>query len=600
MNSSALKLIFNGVGLGLALVLALGLSLSQKGAVEDGLYRHLATGRAIAAQGNLPKTDEFSFSQGPDLPFNREGWALSLAAFQIERLGGLKALALTRAAALFLCFAFLVAGGFRRQARPFSSCVFALAALALVSRGASSPQAPGLALFAACLYLMEGPFWASFFGRWVWLPLLGALWVNLDAGALIVLPLAWIWAFSDKAGPDEQAPEFPLVSRLSVLGLLSASLFLHPALWRLPFTGLDWSFSSPFSAENFMQSQGMLAMLALAFLLLVASSWLPGGKRHLGRDAWLFVFLGLGGLVWKAMLPYAAIWAAPLMAARADSLVDALPGPLKTGRWLLKAGLLGLGVWSLPPLLAGAARGTAPAPRVQTFGFFKEQLLDGALFTESNFAGRALWELSPSARVFAHDGMVPTARKKAEFEQARVLAAEPAVSDSAGPAAWEKILQRSQADFALLRLNSPLAKVMARSAAWQPVDFDDRSVLYARVEEGHAALIKTFAPRGLLPGDLDEPFGDPLFAASRLPQVEADLESRLVQHPDSGVLCYFEAMLWKQKDKPMLARQWLEKGVRADPDFAPNYRLLAALRLQAGDKEAAQAFLERAAALEAQ
>jgi Tfp pilus assembly protein PilF len=66
-----------------------------------------------------------------------------------------------------------------------------------------------------------------------------------------------------------------------------------------------------------------------------------------------------------------------------------------------------------------------------------------------------------------------------------------------------------------------------------------------------------------------------------------------------GVLNYFEALLWNEKGKPVLARQWLEKGVRADPSFAPNFRLLARLRLQAGDQEAARRFDDRAASLEA-
>jgi len=385
-----------------------------------------------------------------------------------------------------------------------------------------------------------------------------------------------------------------LLSRVLVLSLLSACLFLHPALWRLPLDGVNWALASPFAPGHFAQAELGLGLLALSFLVLVASSWLRDGREHLGRDAWIFIFFGLSSLCWPGLLPYACVWAAPMLAVRSDLLLDALPGPLRASRWLLKAGLLGFGFWMLPGLLAKPLLASSQIGPKETLGFMQSELLDGNVFSEEAWAGPLLQALAPGVRVFAHDGMLPAARSRAMAEAARVQNLEPNRSAD-GKEAWENILEHSDTDFALLKLGSPLAKAMARSAYWQPVDFDDAAVLYARIIPAHAQLIKTYAPRGLRPGDLDEPF-----ESSRLPQVEADLEERLLAKPKLGILYYFEALLWKQRQRQQLARQWLEKGLREDPGFGPNYRLLGELRVLAGDPEGGRRFLEKAAAMDAE
>jgi hypothetical protein len=218
----------------------------------------------------------------------------------------------------------------------------------------------------------------------------------------------------------------------------------------------------------------------------------------------------------------------------------------------------------------------------ETLEFFRSETTGGNVFNDNAWAGRLAWELSPLASVFS-DG-----RRGAADDYAAALRAE-----AAGPGQrpdWEKILDRHKADFAWLCPNSPLAKAMARSADWQPVDFDDQSVLYAKAGPQHDKLIKTWAPRGLRPGDWDDPFDE-----SRLPQVEADLEARLLRRPRMGILHFFEAKFWQARGKETLAREWLERGIHADPDFGPNYRLLGELRLKAGDRKGAAVFFEQAA-----
>lgn len=269
-----------------------------------------------------------------------------------------------------------------------------------------------------------------------------------------------------------------------------------------------------------------------------------------------------------------------MAAARADQIIDALPQGLRQGRWLFKIATLGAGLFFLPRLLASQTLRPQASPRPrpkETLEFFNDELLSGNVFNENSWAGLLLWKLSPALKVFS-DG-----ERGAAEDYVQVMGAGEG---------WEKTLERYGADFAWLRINSPLAKLMARSAGWQPIDFDDASVLYASVSQAHAQLIKTWAPRGLRPGDMDDPFD-----ASRIPQVEADLEMRRLKRPDSGIIHYYEAKLALERGEDALARQWLEQGIKSDSGFAPDYQLLGELRLKTGDKKGAERFFERAAAM---
>lgn len=579
MSTASLKLLFNLLALGVALGLAFGLCLGH--GQDDSVWRVLASGRLIATQGGFPQGDPFNFSLPLSAPFDKDGWLFALMSYGLHQFAGLKALGLLRSLMLFGAFVLTVATGFRRGARPFSSALFALWALAAIQPPVlyGGPLA-GFFFFALALFLMEGDFWPAFFSRWLWLPLAMVAWVNMDSSALLLLPMALGWALAERGSAGAERPQFPGLAMVSTLSVLAASAFLHPALWRIALDALPGPMATPFEPGAFENARLGLALLGLSGLLLLASALLPQGREHAGRDLLLFFMLALSALAWRGSLPFACFFAAPMAAARADTVIDALPLILRQLRWGLKLGALAAAIFFLPGLLAQSARPESgrpkPLPR-ETLAFFKDELLSGNIFNENDWSGQFIWELAPSAKVFS-DG-----KRGSAADYVRILGAGEG---------WEKALGRYQADFAWLKLNNPLAKAMARSSSWQPVDFDDASVLYASVAPEHAALIKTWAPRGLRPGDMDEPF-----ESSRLPQVEADLEGRRLQRPNSGILHYYEARYWVEKGREPLARQWLEQGIKSDPSFAPDYQLLGELRLKAGDKKGAQTFFERAAAL---
>jgi hypothetical protein len=118
---------------------------------------------------------------------------------------------------------------------------------------------------------------------------------------------------------------------------------------------------------------------------------------------------------------------------------------------------------------------------------------------------------------------------------------------------------------ALLPPGSPLALALSYSQDWQPVAFDDASVLFVKASPEHADLIKTYAPRGLKPGDPARVI-DP----SRLSQAEADLEALAGRMAAVGRYHYYRALLYQAEDDQDKVRQALEEGRRADPGFALN------------------------------
>ena len=575
MRTSTLKLAFNLLVLGLAAGLAL--ALCRPALPSDSLWRQLAYGRLIVSQGGFPSSDPFNFSLPAAAGVDKDGWLFSMAAYGLNQIAGFKGALGLRSFLLFGGFFFMLAAGFRRGARPFSTALFSLAALlAILPYADFRPALAGFFFFAAAAYLMEGEFWPSFFGRWIWLPALMVPALNFSGGAILILPLALAWALGEKNSDSPAKPELPGLALAGTLGILAGCAFIHPALWRTLAFALPGPLATPFESGAFDAALPALALLAATLLLLLSGAALPQGRPHAARDLLVFAGLALPALLWRSLLPYACLLAAPMAAARAGQVMDALPSAGRGLGWTLKAAALAAALFMLPRLFKAEPGKTAAQP-AESVDFFRDELLSGNVFNENDWGGKIIWELSPQARVFS-DG-----KRGAAFDYVRIMQA------SEG---WGKLLEHYGTDFAWLRLNTPLAKAMARSAAWQPVDFDDASVLYARVGPPNAKLIKTYAPRGLRPGDMDEPFD-----SSRLPQVQADLESRRLKRPRSGILHYYEARLNLEMEREGLARQWLERGIQLDPSFAPNYKLLGDLRLKAGDKKGAQPFFERAMSL---
>ena len=572
----AIRLCFNGLAL-LGLV-GLGLVLAVLGLQAQPMdWGHLALGRQLVEAGSLPKSESILY--GVNLGFDASAWAWSWGGAEALRAFGPTCLRWMDALLVLAAGLGLVAAGFRRGSRPFSTALFAAWALA-ASRPDLHPGA-GLwawAAFCAALYLLEGEFWTAFFNRWIWLAPLALVTVNLSPAAWALAPLAGLWLANEGGEGADGAPAQPRLAKGIFLAVLLVCLCLHPQGWMPLWRGLGHGLSTPLDPRSFGPRQSGLLMLAATGALLLVSSWIRDGRRHLGRDLSLLLAFGLAALLERDALPWALAVAAWISAARFDGLVDALPAALRAWRWPAKAAaLLGLLAFAVTGGLRWESR-PAPALPKQSLTFYQQQLLDLRVLCPPAWTGYLAFQAPPGAG-FALDqrGLAPPER------QARLgLALE-------GQGDWSSALDADGVEACWLPLGSPLAVALSTAQAWQPVSFDDAAVLYVRATPANAELIRVNAPRGLRPGDSSHPV-DP----TRLVQAEADLEARLNQDPGCGVLYLYQAELWLAKGQEAKARETLEAGIRADADFAPNWGRLADLDGARGDTLRAAALYHNA------
>lgn len=576
MNRANLKILFNIIGLALGLALAIGLALKKPEAPQ--VWGYLSNGKALAQEMSIPATDPRIFTSTGGVEFDREGWLFALAAYGLHSFSGEAGLKAARIAFLLLAFGLCVFRAFQRGSRPFSGVLFSLLALyASLPVLGEGPAFLSLFLWALALGLMEGPFWESFFSRWIWLPVLAVAWVNLHSLAWMLLGLAGLWMAGEKATPEE-APAMASAGKWLFLGLLAICLLLNPSTYMSLPRGLSLlpglgspDANSPLFPGNFEASQPALLLMAVLFPLLVSSASLGSNPLPLRRDFLIYVFLASLSLLSRRMLPFFCFWAAPVAAGCLDRIVDALPDMVRASRWGLKVASLGAGFFLLPQAFHPARPDLKALEQPQeTLDFFAKEDLSVNLVSEPAWADALAWKLQGQARMLATQRPLPS-DLAADVQQILAVNKD-----------WGPLLEKHGSDAAMLKIGTPLAKAMAYAQEWQPVAFDDYSVLYLKVQPSHEALIKTFAPRGLRPGDEENPL-----EARRLQQCEADLEARLAQAPAMGRLLYLRAALLLSQGREDKALEVLRQSLKLDPNFLPSYTWLGALLKKAGDKAGA-------------
>ncbi len=577
------RMVFNAAALLALLGLAWGvgtLTLARR----QPAWESLALGRQIAEAGTFPDRDGLLFTARPGDGFDADSWAWGLPAWWSYRAFGVVALRVADALAWALCLLALAATAFRRGARPFSTAVFTAWGLAAALPDLKS--GPSLAVFALfCLgaWLLEARPADGALGRRLALPPLAMLAANMSPAAWTLAPLAL------GGGAVDESPR-PNLVRITLFLAVGAGLCLCPLGPLKPLQRATWAAAgSPLLPANFEARQAALLLLVVAAGLWAVSSGLPGGRARRGQDAWMMAVFTAAALADARFLPYASAVAVPLGAARLDLLTDALPAPLRLLRWPAKM----LALAALPVALL---RGwPSPLPRIawpvpnpcalpsRSVAFYRRQLLDEDILCPADWTPWLALRLAPHAR-FALD---PWGRA----DPARAALMRACLDAAPG---WEEVLRREGVGLCWLRPGSPLALAMSDSQAWQPVRFDDASVVFVSKSPAHASLIHDRAPRGLRPGDPAVPF-----EATRLAEAEADLEADLARDPDMGVLYLDMARLWLARGRLPKSRETLEGGIRADPAYAPNYALLSEERAALGrpqDLAAAAALMRQAVA----
>ncbi|MGH9798339.1 MAG: hypothetical protein ACRD5D_09320, partial [Candidatus Polarisedimenticolia bacterium] len=228
-------------------VLAIALCLTR--ATDPDLWWHLASGDLIRGSGQVPRGEPFSCTV-PGLPYVEIHWAFQAGLSWLHERGGLAALTVLKAALIAGLFAGLCFGARRAAPAPALLWGTLLALVACQERFQMRPEIVSWILLAATVALLERSLEARDRGRrrlllWVFLPLLVALWVNVQSlfmmgPMLAALTLAAALYGEVRAGREGRDPDRP-IDHLVGVALAGAAALLNPygaRAIRLPFEQL--------------------------------------------------------------------------------------------------------------------------------------------------------------------------------------------------------------------------------------------------------------------------------------------------------------------------------------------------------------------------
>jgi hypothetical protein len=164
----------------------------------NDFWWHMATGRAIIAQGAIPVADSFSYTQAGQ-PFFNQGWLAQLLMYAIYQLGGIPLTYIFQAMVIALAYGLLLRLCLLRTGQvQLSVGLLLLTTLPLsFDNWLVRPQSYAFPLFVAFLTILtEYRLWGK--NRLWLLPPLMVLWVNIHGsfvlgGVLIAATLAAEW-----------------------------------------------------------------------------------------------------------------------------------------------------------------------------------------------------------------------------------------------------------------------------------------------------------------------------------------------------------------------------------------------------------------------
>src|SRR5262245_37906140 len=150
---------------------------------------HLATGRAIVAQGAIPTVDTFSYTQAGQ-PFYNQGWLAELLMYGIYQLGGVPLILIVQALAMALAYGLLLRLCIIRTGR-LRLCVALLLLTTMplsFTNWVVRPQSYTFPIFVGFLTILTEYRLGRANRLWL-LPVLMALWVNMHGAFVLGLAL---------------------------------------------------------------------------------------------------------------------------------------------------------------------------------------------------------------------------------------------------------------------------------------------------------------------------------------------------------------------------------------------------------------------------
>jgi len=455
------------------------------------IWWHLATGKWMVQNGQIPHTDPFTWSKlGEHWIAHEWGWELPMyllyAAWGHDGLMALRILvaAVTCALLAWLCL--------RRGATPLAAMAAGgLAIFAARPLFNDRPQIATMPLFVAMLCLIEQTEEGK--PRWLLIgaPLLMLAWVNVHGGFIYGFGLMGLYFLCKAPGwigqLSAKQPLGPCPGMIAgAIGLAAVACLANPngiagAIYPLEyiFGGAAWhttwisEYESPdFSGKIFL----MLGILIVATTAVFAAS----GRRSRLWDVALVALFLYTALKWQRNMGlFAVVAAAPLSLHLSDLLgriglgssAEEAGGRRPTVLyWAIIVVLLISAAMSLPSAARMAdAKFKADMP-VECTQYIKDSGLQGRMFNTYRWGGYLIWHLWPEHKVMV-DGRADVLGKAlvSDWQKAHKL-----------NAGWEQVLDDYKIDYAIVSVKAPLVRGLEEDPDWRLVCSESTGRLFVR------------------------------------------------------------------------------------------------------------------------
>ncbi|MHB1134250.1 MAG: hypothetical protein ACYC4L_17920 [Chloroflexota bacterium] len=483
--------------------LAVTLLTCQRGYISlSDFWWHLRTGQIIAATGQIPTVDAYSFTAlGHYYPYHE--WLGELYLYAVYRLGGIElnlfvnAVLLTAATGVVLALAWRQS----RDLRLASLCTMLAMFVALANRDVR-PQVWGILFFALTHWLLSGYRLRPTRAIWL-LPLLAVLWVNTHGSVVMGVVAALAVACCEVVKVALRGGVWtPMgrrdAGRLSLAaGLMLPALLLNP--WGAGFLqfGLDVATNpvnqalvAEWQAPTFRNPQSVPFFL----LLLAGAAAFALSRRACDPvDVVLWLGFAVAALASGRNTVWFALVAAPLLAGQLGALLDqwrpqsrqaaptgagAPTGMRLAANYTLAGLLLGAVVLTTPwlkpalPLPADWRALVEPTTPVAAVPWVKANLAGERLFHPDQYGTYLIWAGQP---VFV-DGRTELYPLAVWQDYLLISRADD----------WETRLAHYQVRHALLAkdqnggLQASLLSALSRSPDWRVAYEDATAVVFAR------------------------------------------------------------------------------------------------------------------------
>lgn len=445
---------------------------------DPDMWWHLATGRAIVTQQEIPKADPFSYTRAGTRWYTHE-WLTEVGMFTLYQWGGKAALIFMAALLITLTFWWVY---LQSAARPHVAVFLVLAgAFASSVSWGVRPQIltmAGLALFS---WLLERYRQGARWPLWLF-PALTVLWTNLHAGfllgpAFLALNLAGdaLALWFKRTGPRTLTWARWRALALATLATLPAA-FLNPNGWtmlRYPFDTLTSSAMRSYIQEWASPNFHDPGLWPFAVVLLGGMAIFAMGRRRLElTDLLTFWGFAAAGLFSARHIPLFAVLAPPIISraivwdsARIQSVTTRL---FLAINWsLLLVAVLVVG-WQFQRVMVQDRQQEAAQYPQAAVAYLRTQGWETRrVFNTYNWGGYLIWEGLP---VFI-DGRADVYGDAFMLEYLTTYHLTPN---------WRRPLDKYKVDYVLIESRSPLATLLLEAPEWDQAYQDEVATIFVQ------------------------------------------------------------------------------------------------------------------------